>query len=224
MKYVAANGHSTVIATKVSLADKVRLSRIAQGFGMSLYELFQALLLGIVRYFDTGNTVTHESNTLLNAIGNVIFCQKDSFSPMALKERQRQHVSHAILFLQRNTGQRPQLIGAHTDSHGNMVESYNYDTMLSAFLNSIDPDALQRLKDVKKKLGYFSITHTLHEIIMKQPVAHTDTISSDVKELFSDERIPSGKKINEDVYYKRKLNKGEEYTTITPREYHRADL
>ena len=225
VKHDAANGNFTTIATKISLADKVRLWRIAEGFGMTLYELLQALLLGMARYFDKDSIVTDEGNSLLNAIGNIMFASKDSFSPMALKGRQQQRVSSAILFLQRRVGQRPQLIETHPDKQGNMVESYNYDTMLSAFLSCLDPDALQRLKDEAQQKGYFSITHTLHEIIM-QRTANTkaDTISAEVRELFADERIPTGQRINEDTYYKSKHNRGNDYTTITQRKNYRADL
>ena len=224
-KHDAVNGNFTTIATKISLADKVRLWRIAEGFGMTLYELLQALLLGMARYFDKGSTVTYEGNSLLNAIGNVIFDTKDSFSPMALKGRQQQRVCNAILFLQRGKGQRPQLMEAHADDMGNVVESYNFDTMLSAFLNCLDPDALQRLKDEAKRLGYFSITHTLHELIM-QRTANTkaDNMSDEVRELFADERITTGQRINEDTHYKRKHNRGDGYTTITQQKTYRADV
>lgn len=225
VKHDAANGNFTTIATKISLADKVRLWRIAEGFGMTLYELMQGLLLGMARYFDKGSTVTYEGNSLLNAIGNVIFDTKDSFSPMALKGRQQQRVCNAILFLQRGKGQRPQLMEAHADGMGNVVESYNFDTMLSAFLNCLDPDALQRLKDEAKRLGYFSITHTLHELIM-QRMANTTAydMSAEVRELFTDERIATGQKTNNDIHYTAKQNRGNDYTTITPRKTYKADL
>lgn len=224
-KHDAANGNFTTIATKISLADKVRLWRIAEGFGMTLYELMQGLLLGMARYFDKGSTVTYEGNSLLNAIGNVIFDTKDSFSPMALKGRQQQRVCNAILFLQRGKGQRPQLMEAHADGMGNVVESYNFDTMLSAFLNCLDPDALQRLKDEAKRLGYFSITHTLHELIMQRTAnIKADNMSDEVRELFADERIATGQKTNTDTHYKAKQNRGNDYTTITTRKTYRADI
>lgn len=224
-KHDAVNGNFTTIATKISLADKIRLWRIAEGFGMTLYELMQGLLLGMARYFDKGSTVTYEGNSLLNAIGNVIFDTKDSFSPMALKGRQQQRVCNAILFLQRGKGQRPQLMEAHADGMGNVIESYNFDTMLSAFLNCLDPDALQRLKDEAKRLGYFSITHTLHELIM-QRTANTTAydMSAEVRELFTDERIATGQKTNNDIHYTAKQNRGNDYTTITPRKTYKADL
>jgi hypothetical protein len=225
VKHDAANGNFTTIATKISLADKVRLWRIAEGFGMTLYELLQALLLGMARYFDKGSIVTDEGNSLLNAIGNIMFASKNSFSPMALKGRQQQRVCNAILFLQRNDSKRPQLMEAHTDSQGNIIESYNYDTMLSAFLSCLDPDVLQRLKDEAQRHGYFSITQTLHEIIMQRTTnTKADTISAEVRELFNDERIPTGQRTNKDTHYKRKQNRGNDYTTIAQRKTYRADV
>ena len=69
---------------------------------MSLYEMTQALLGSMTRYFDKGSIITDESNSLLNALGNVIFASKDSFCPMALKERRQQRICSDIFFLQRN--------------------------------------------------------------------------------------------------------------------------
>lgn len=224
MRHNAESGKTTTIATKVTLADKVRLCRIADGFNMSLYELLQALLLGIVRYFDKGQVITYEDNSLLNAIGNIIFATQDSFSPMALKYRNKQRVCKSILFLQREAGQRPQVAEVHTDNSGNIIESYNYDTMLSAFLGSTDPDVLQLLEDETKRLGYFSITHTLHELMLQRSASAEDTIAEDVAELFSDIRIPTGQSINDDVYYKRKLNRGDGYSTITRKQTYRVDV
>lgn len=225
MKHDAANGNSTTIATKISLADKVRLSKIADGFGLSLYELMQGLLIAMARYFDNGSAVSYEGNTLLNALGNIMFANADSFCPMALKNRQKQHVSSAFLFLQRKQGQRPQLVEVHTDTQGNMIESYNYDGMLSVFLGCIDPDGLQRLKDEAKQNGYFSITHTLHELIMQRtPTTAADNMRAEVQELFSDMRIGTGEQINNDTHYKRIKNRGNDYTTIAQHSAYRADI
>ncbi len=223
VQHDATNGNFTTIATKISLADKVRLSRIADGFNMTLYEMMQALLLGMARYFDKGNIMTDEGNSLLNAIGNIMFTTKGSFSPMALRDRKQQRVNNAILFLQRKENQRPQLTEIHIDSYGNMVESYNFDTMLSIFLNCIDPDVLQCLKSEAKRNGYFSITHTLHQLIMQRTATHEETIADEVREMFTDERIPTGQRINEDIYYRGKHNRGD-YTTITQNKTYRADL
>ena len=228
VKHDAANGNYTTVATKISLADKVRLSQIADGFGMTMYELIQALLVSMARYFDKGIIVTDEGSSLLNALGNVIFATKDSFSPMTLKGRPKQRVCGAILFLQRNGSKRPQLMEAQINGQGNIVESYNYDSMLSAFLNSLDPDVMERLKVEAERKKYFSITQALHEIIMQRTertdITMEDTISAEVRELFDDVRIPTGQMTNQEIYYKQKKNRGEDYTTITKRKTYRADI
>ena len=223
-KHDAASGYYTTIATKISLADKVRLTRIAKGFNMTLYELMQALLLGITRYHDKGSTTTYEGKCLLEAIENIVFALKDSFNPIALKNRQQQHVCSAILLLQRADSKRPQLMEIRTDSQGKTIESYNYDNMLADILNSIIPGSLQRLKDEAKRQGYFSITQTLHEIIMQRTEdIKADTISAEVREMFTEVRIPTGQQINDDILYSRKKNVGD-YTTATHKQYYRADL
>ena len=53
-----------------------------------------------------------------------------------------------------------------------------------------------------------------------------DTIHlrEEVREMCADERIPTGQRTNIDTHYKRKPNRGKDYTTITPRKTYRADL
>ena len=85
---------------------------------------------------------------------------------------------------------------------GQMMESLNFDKMVSDFFGCIDPDGLKRLERQRDELGFFSITHTLHEIIM-QHESCIDENQEYIKELFEDIRIPSGQAINEDVQYKR---------------------
>lgn len=214
-----------MIQTKLPSDDYEKLSEISEGFNMTKYEILQAVVMGLVRYFDKGSIISYDGKNLINAIGNVIFSTKGSFNPVSLKGRFQQNVSSAILFLKRGKGKREQLIEVHTDAEGIIIESYNYDTMLSAFLGCIDPDALQHLEYETKRLGYFSITHTLHELILQRTASMEDNIASDVAELFSDIRIPTGETVNEDVYYKRKFNIGDDYTTITKRkENYRADI
>ena len=113
----------------------------------------------------------------------------------------------------------------HKDSQGNFVETYNYDTMLEAFLTAIDPDCLQRLTDEAKENGYFSITHALCEILLKCTArTEKDIMRADIEAIFSDERIKTGQKINNDTHYKQKYNKGD-YTQATPHApNYRADL
>ena len=224
VKYKPQNGHSVTIATKVSQADKEKLKAIAESFGLSFFGLLQALLTGMVRYFDKGSFVTDEHCIMFDAIGNVIKGAKDSFSPIAIRDSDRQRISGAILFMERKAGQRPQIMEVCRNKRGNMIETYNYDTMLTDFLDAIYPDVVKLLRDEAKRYGYFSITHTLHELILQRTANKEESITEDVKELFSDIRIPTGEHINDDVYYKRKYNRGDGYTTMTQNETYRADI
>ena len=223
-KYEPQNGHSVTIATKVSQADKEKLKAIAESFGLSLFGLLQALLTGMLRYFDKGSTITDEHCIMFSAIGNVIKSAKDSFSPIAIRESDRKCVSGAILFMERKAGQRPQMMEVCRNKRGSMIETYNYDKMLTDFLNAIHPDVVKRLSDEAKRLGYFSITHTLYEMVLQRTASKQESITEDVKELFSDIRIPTGEHINDDVYYKRNNNRGDGYTTMTQKQTYRVDI
>ena len=218
-------GDFVTIATKVSKVEKERINCIASAFNMSFYELLQSLLLALLRYFDSGRLITYNHNCMMNALANTIYSLKDSYNPLRLKNRSRRKVNSAILFINESNKRRPQLLSIYKNNNGQMMESLNFDKMVSDFLKCIDPDALVRLESMKKELGYFSITHTLHELIMQRTNA-TDDIKTDVGEIFKDIRILSGETINDNIYYKRGYRKNlNEYTTITQRQRElKADL
>ena len=189
------------IATKVSAEDRAKLEIIANGFDMSVYELLQGLLLALIRYFDTSSIITHEHNTMMNAFANTMFALKDSFNPLAQRNRKKESITKAILFVERPHKQ-PQLISVCKDGGGNLRESYNFETMLTDFLGAFDPDTLQVLKQLKEHWGNFSLTHTLHETIMQSKPAPADTMGAEVEAEFDDIRIATGDKPNEDVHHK----------------------
>lgn len=217
-------GDFVTIATKVSKVEKERINCIASAFNMSFYELLQSLLLALLRYFDSGRLVTYNHNCMMNALANTIYSLKGSYNPLQKKDRDRRNVNSAILFINDSSKRKPQLLSIYKNNDGQMMESLNFDKMVSDFLKCIDPDALVRLESMKKELGYFSITHTLHELIMQRTSA-TDEIKTDVDAIFKDIRIPSGETINENIYYKRGYRKYlDEYTTITKNQTYRADL
>ena len=223
-KHEDQNGYYTTIATKISLADKVRLHRIAESFGMTFYNLLQALLLLICRMADGDSAISYEHQIMLQAFLDMMNQEQNSFSPLAVRGHEQQHICNAILFIQKEPDQRPQLLEIHKTESGSMMESYNHDTMLTAFLSSIDPLGVQRLEDEAKRLGYSSISQTLHEIIIERTATREDTMSEEIKQMFEDVRISTGQKINDDTFYKRKKNTGD-YTTISPRKKHcRADI
>ena len=216
---------TTTIASKISRADKQKLHAIADYLGMTFYSLVQSVLMTIVRYWDRGGLLTAEHYTMIDAFSTVLKSSVGSYSPISARGSENDHITGAILLVERKAGQRPQLMEVHKDSVGNVIESYNYDTMLSAFLNAIDPDCLQRLEDEAKELGYFSITHALCEILLKCSArTEKDIMRADVAAIFADERIATGQKINNDTHYRRKNNIGD-YTTSTPhKETYRTDI
>lgn len=223
-KHNSGQGYYTTIATKISHTDKQKLCVIANEFKMSFYELLQSLLLAIVRYFDTGTTISREHDAMLNAFFNVMFANADSFCPLAIKSHQQQSVKSAILFVQRKDDQRPQAVAIDKDDQGRLTETYNTDKMLADYLQATDPELLKVLEDERKRMELFSIGHTLHQLIMSCRTQPTETMSEEINAMFGDVRIPSGQATNEDVYYKGKYNRGD-YTQVTPhRQTYRADL
>ena len=213
------------IASKVTIRDKERVKVIAKAFGMTFYELLQSLLLALLRYFDSDNVVTYDHNCMMNALANTMFAMKDSYNPLQWRDRDKRGISNAILFIEDPSKRKPQLLSVRKDDNGQLTESLNFDKMVSDFLNCIDPDGLQRLEVMKKQLGYFSITHTLHELIM-QRTNTTDEMKADIEEMFTDIRIHSGQSINNDIHYQRRHRTNvDDYTTIEPRmQTFRADL
>ena len=223
-KIDSLGGSFTTIATKISKEEKVRLGKVASAFNMSMYELLQSLLLALLRYFDSGRLITYEHNCMMNALANTIYSLVGSFNPLGTKNHNNRNIMSAIAFISESSKKKPQLLYINKDHNGQMIETYNFDKMVSDFLKCIDPDVLVRLESMKKTLGYFSITHTLHELIMQRTCA-TDDIKTDVGAIFQDIRIPSGQTINDNIYYKRGYRKNlDEYTTITKNKTYRADL
>lgn len=224
-KHEDGNGNFTTIATKISLADKVKLNVIAESFGMTYYQLNQALLLAIVRYFDKDSAISYESNTMLNAFGNVILATNGSFCPLNRKGREQQQVKEALLLVERKANQRPQLLAVTKNDRNELTESYNLDKMLADFMEAYDPEILNALKDEQKRLGYFSIGHTLHELVLQRATQPADMMSEEITGMFQDMRITSGQKTNEDVFYQQKQNRyGEDYSTVFKKQSYRADL
>ena len=212
------------IATKVSKEDKAKIKAIASMFGMSFYELLQSLLLGMLRYFDIGKHSTYDHNILMDALFITIRSLQGSYCPLQKKDMENRRIKGAILFIEDSPKNRPQLLSVSMNEDGQMIESLNFDKMVSDFFGCLDPDGLKRLERLRDELGFFSITHTLHEIIMQQ-ASCIDENQEFIKELFEDKRIPSGQATNEDVVYKRgKRQNVDEYTTITQRQTFRADI
>lgn len=222
---IQKNEYYTTIATKVSKADKAKLVSIADGFGMTFYQLLQGLLLAAVRYFDKGSLVTYDHNAMMNAFANTIFALKGSYNPISLRDHKKRSVCRAILFIEQQPRKQPQLMTVEKDPYGKIVESYNIDAMLADFMGVLDPESLQAIAREQKKQGYFSITHTLHEMLLQRADKPADTMSQEIADMFTDARTTTGEQVNEDIHYKRKPNRGEGYTTPTPvKKRHKVEL
>ena len=215
---------TTTIASKISRTDKLKLHTIAADLGISFYALIQSIMLTIIRYCDKGGNVSAEHSILIDAFGLVLKSTIDSHIPISARNSEKDNIKSAILFVERGRDKRPQMMEVSKDGYGNMTESYNYDTMLSSFLNAIDPDILKVLKDKSKELGYFSLIATLRTIVM-QSRGNQYSLDSEIEEMFSDIRITSGQAINEDTRYKKKHRRNvSDYTTIEQHQTFRADL
>lgn len=194
-----------VVATKLTFCDKYKIDLIANKFGMTMYELFQCLLLCLLRYFDTDTPIENDSHSFLRYFAESILNSKDSYNPISLKQNNVSVLS-AIVILSKKEKKRPQTIAVKVDEKGNLLESYNIDKMLEDFLNATDTKLLNMLQKESIKDRKFSIFQTLHDGFCEYFKKHNDTLEEDIKELFSDIRIQSGKEINNDIYYNRKFN------------------
>lgn len=216
---------STTIASKISRTDKKKLHAIADNLGLTFYALVQAILLTVVRYFDKGSDLSTEHRNMVEAFALVLKSTIGSYCPISARNKEMDNIKSAILFVERKAGQRPQLLKVSKSEFGNVVESYNYDEMLKAFMGATDPTALRCLEDEAKELGNFSLYKTLHELIMKRETPTTENITHEIEELFNDVRISTGQAINEDIYYQRRHRTNvDEYTTISKNETYRADI
>ena len=216
---------TTTISSKISRTDKQKLHAIADNLGLTFYGLVQAILLMVVRYWDKSDSLSEDHRNMIEAFAIILKSTIGSFNPISARNREMDNIKSAIYLVERKAGQRPQLLGVSRNEDGNMVESYNYDTMLSAFLGAIDPKALHCLEDEAKILGHISIIQTLHELILQRTTPQADTISMEIDELFNDVRIATGQGINNEIYYKQGYRKNvADYTTIRNKPQYRADI
>ena len=206
---------SVTIATKVSVSDKNKLYAIAEKLGLSYYQLTQSIFMTLIRYWDNGSELSTEHTAMINAFAIVLKSIIGSYNPFSTKGNGKDSVKGAILLVERKNCLRPQLMYISKSDNNKIQENYNFDTMLSAFLNAIAPDVLERLNDESKILGYFSITQTMRELIMKNSTPAKDIMRAQIEDMFSDIRIDTGEEIEDEVFYQRGYNRNaDEYTTV----------
>lgn len=145
---MSSNSNYRVIGSKVTPADKLKLITIAETFGLSLFGLMQNLMLVALRFFDRHSPISNEHATMLNNFGRPI--------------------DKAIVFLNRKQSSRPQVLAIDKDGRGRTTESYNLDAMLADLLRATDPHLLRVLEDEKMRQHDFSLTHTLHELVLQR--------------------------------------------------------
>ena len=200
------------IGTKVKTSDKIKLDVIAEKFGMTLYELFQGLLLMLVRYLDSMSSTSMEHEQIIKAFFSTLSTIQKGFNPMSMANKS-QKIKSAIVFLEQRKKNGLQPVFVCMNKKGELEESYNLDFMLNSLLASIDPQLLEVLKSEKEVQGYFSLTNALQEIVINKSdkIMHEEIsklFSDEVEEIFSDLSIETFEETKGDVFYKRKQYKG----------------
>lgn len=198
---MSENKNYTVVATKISQVDKIKLAVIADSFKLSFYELLQSLLLALVRYFDKDSPASDERETMLRAFGNIIEAQSGGYNPLSFSHREQERTKRVIAFVEKGGKQAPQPIAISQDDSGAILESYNIDDMLSWFLQAVDPNMLQWLTMIKHQQGCFSLFHALHDILLEQMPNAEESMKAEIDDLFKDIRLPDGQEITDDVFF-----------------------
>jgi hypothetical protein len=209
-----------MVQTKLTAEDKEKVRSIAEGFNLTIYGLLQGLLLSILKYFDKYTAISYEHSQMANAFTNILSTLQSSFNPLTTRNNERETISKAILFAE-IPNKAPQLISVAKDGKGAIEKTYNLDTMLEDFLRAFDEETLQVLKQIQKHLGIFSLAHTLRTIIMLNKPSIEGIIEKEIREEFSDIRIPTGETTNEDIYYKRIKNSKESCVISTHKKHER---
>lgn len=177
----------TTVATKISHTDKEKLKAIAKGFGLTFYQLLQALILCILRIADNGSNMSAECLAMLQAFESTVKTLNGSYNPIAnLKISDSDHIQSAILFCKRRENHRPQLLEVGQGKSGMMWESYNTEQMFSRFLDVLCPDVTKALRAEQSRMGYACMTQALRKIVLSKADSHERLISEDVAELFAD--------------------------------------
>lgn len=197
------------IATKVKREDKIKLEAIAKSLGMkNLYQLFQGLLLFLLRYFDGHTAISSDHETLIKSYLNLLSAQKGSFSPIQTTKVCNYDIRKAIIFIDRKRGERPQMISIGIGKDGAMTESYNTNEIFTDVMASIDPKLLDELNDEKQSINQVSIIETLRSLL--QPTQdermHEEInkmFTDEIDEMFEDLSIETFEQIA-DTHYKRK--------------------
>ena len=177
-------GDIIVLITKVRNHDKVKLKAIAKHFGMSFYQMFQYLLLFILRYFDRHSDISTEHEALIESFLNLLRVQKGSFTPLQIASREICSIKKAVFFIDRKQGEHPQLLSASINEDGAMTESYNTNEILADIIASIDTKLLDDLNEKKQAVGHISIIDTLRSLLQ---TTQDERIHGEISKMFTEE-------------------------------------
>lgn len=181
---------------------------------MNRYQLFQSVLMAVIRYFDTESTISDELRAVVEAFSSVMSAGGNTFNPISPSGIDNEHVTGAIYFTKRDPKDRAQLVCVSPGAQGGAVtQSYNVDAMLAAFLASADPVLLDSLRKERDGSSGFSLLATMKAVLREvRQIREGTAIHEEVTSMFDDIRTPSGIEVSDDVYYRRKHNTGD-YTT-----------
>lgn len=188
--------NTIAVATKINREAHAVLKAIAEKHGLKIYNLLQVVIDAYIRYLGKGQSITEETETLVNAFAN-IQAAKDSFT-MCGNERKQKAVNACIAFVKQEGKPEPQplLIYAKKDGKGNTAtyESMESDAMLKTYLRTIDKDAIKELARIKEENGLLSLTDALKYAIHEQAAPEQYDMMADIEELFADNsRAENGK-------------------------------
>lgn len=209
MSIMAINQKYTTICTKLSLTDRTKLSMIAKKLKLSDYELLQSILLVLVRYFDNPIEISEEHKNLVKELFDILETKNDSYSPLSLRGSETTIFDKAIVFVKRKNCNLPQMVLINKNENG-IFESYNFDDMLTAFLEVSAPGIIKILDKEIAYNGCFSKLQALKKIVYDRQVDDDDIMHLEIADMFSEQKTDFGDEINDDVFYLQKKNRGDE--------------
>lgn len=214
-----AKSRTYIVSSKITANGKLKLQTISREFKFSFYKLLQSLLLAMIRYYTTDMAVSDEYLIMIEAFNNAIELASKSFNPIGTNKRHRDiTIAKCLLFLQEEEG--IEHIVEIENKNGELREETDTDKILWNFLGTIIPEFK---KKISKEDALKNISKDLCKVFI-QPAK--DYIKEEVESMFMDIRIPTGQKINDGIYYKRKKNNGglEAYTTYGVQKNHNVFL
>lgn len=197
------------IATKVKREDRIKLEAVAKSLGMkNLYQLFQGLLLFLLRYFDSHCAISIEHQKMVQSYLSLVETLKGSFTPIQATSQPIYTIKKGILFVERRRGERPQMISVGIGDNGAMTESYNTNEILADVMASIDPKLLDDLNSERGQIGVIGIIDTLRSLLEanRDERMHEEInkmFTDEIDEMFEDLSIETFEQIA-DTQYKRK--------------------